>query len=329
MSGSDSYKKAYERQKAARERAEGLLEERSRELYDANETLKNAYNTLKEQKAQLVQQEKLASIGLLAAGIAHEINNPVGYIKSNLQTLMEYETSIVQSINALRRVIEHFRQGNLNSAQQAELTELDALLASNEFDYKLSDGIECIHESLSGVSRIEDIIANLSDFAREGSDSREACNLNELIENALKLVWNKVKYKCDVQKELGELPMIYCWPNPLTQVFANIIVNAAQATREKGTLTISTSVKGNMVQADIVDQGPGIPEENLNKLFDPFFTTKEVGSGTGLGLYVSHGIVKRHLGKIFARNEPGGGARFSILLPVDVRKLQRTESVDG
>ncbi len=322
MSNEQDYKRAYERQRAAREKAESLLEDRSRELYEANETLKSAYDELSEQKNQLVQREKLASIGLLAAGVAHEINNPVGFVKSNLQTLEDYTASYTSAFLAYRKLVESVRD-HCSEDVQDQISEIDEILATSNLEYIAKDGVDCIHESLSGIARIEEIIVNLSDFARTEGDNRVLCDINVLIENTLKLVWNEVKYKCEVVKEFSDVAGVYGWQGQLRQVFVNVIVNGAQAIESQGTITIRTHSDADYVHIDFIDDGPGIDEEVIGKLFDPFFTTKEVGSGTGLGLYVSHGIVTKHHGKISAKNNLTKGACFTISLPIEMRKNRR------
>ena len=320
MSTETDYKRAYERQKSAREKAESLLEVRSRELYDLNENLKSAYEELKEQKNHLVQQEKLASIGLLAAGVAHEINNPVGFVKSNLQTLEHYTESYTAVLNAYRALTLAIKENKPDDQVATHLNKLDELIQSTDLDHIAQDGVDCIQESLSGVERIEEIIVNLSDFARAEGDDRVQCDINELLENTLKLVWNEIKYKCEIEKDFGELPKLWGRTGQLRQVFVNIVVNAAQAIEGEGLLKICTRADDENVSVDIIDNGPGMNAETLNKLFDPFYTTKEVGSGTGLGLYVSHGIVANHLGTLTAKNNSEGGACFTVTLPIEVRR---------
>lgn len=322
MTDETDYKRAYLRQKQAREKAESLLELRSRELYEANETLKATNEELTEQKNQLVQQEKLASIGLLAAGVAHEINNPVGFVKSNLQTLEHYTESYTAVLNAYRALTLAIKNEKPDEID-ALLSSLEDLLTATDLDHIAKDGVDCIKESLSGVERIEEIIVNLSDFARAEGDDRVQCDINELLENTIKLVWNEIKYKCEIERDFGDLPMLWGRPGQLRQVFVNIIVNAAQAIETKGVLQLRTRADEDNVLVDIIDDGPGMDEETLNKLFDPFYTTKDVGSGTGLGLYVSHGIVTNHLGTLSAKNNDADGACFTVTLPIEVRKNRK------
>lgn len=318
MADDVDYKRAYERQKQARAKAESLLEIRARELYEINESLQVAYDQLNEQKDQLVQQEKLASIGLLAAGVAHEINNPVGFVKSNLQTLEHYSKTYGAVHLAYKSLVTSIQEGDKEKTT-VELNGLNKLLEESDLEYIVQDGIECINESLMGIKRIEEIVVNLSDFARSEKDERTKCNINDLLENSLKLLWNEIKYKCEVVKDYGEVPEIFAWAGELRQVFVNIVVNAAQAIEEQGTVTLRTMLRNDKIVIDIKDTGPGMADETLKRLFDPFYTTKEVGSGTGLGLYLSHGIIQKHHGTLIAENNAGGGACFSITLPVEVR----------
>lgn len=323
MNETPDYKKAYERQKKARERAEVLLEVRSRELYEANETLKNAYNTLKDQKAQLVQQEKLASIGMLAAGVAHEINNPVGFVKSNLQTLQDYTKSYTKVLQAYRALTKLIANKGQDATIKQSLEDLQLLLEATDLDHIANDGVACIEESLSGVQRIEEIVNNLRDFSRSDSEDRVRVNVNESLEAAIKLVWNEVKYNVEVIREFEEVPEVWAINGQIVQVLVNIIFNAIQAMERQGQLIIRTSSDSYFVHIDIIDSGPGIEDEHLTKLFDPFFTTKDVGTGTGLGLYISHGIIDKHKGKLQAFNDSNSGARFRISLPIEARKKKR------
>lgn len=317
--GSD-YKRAYERQKLAREKAELLLEVRSRELFEANDTLKSAYNTLRTQNDQLAQQEKLASIGLLAAGVAHEINNPVGFVKSNLQTLEDYTVTFMTLLEAHNALVKAIKLGD-EKQLNAQLTSLAELARTNNPENLAKDGVDCIKESLAGIERIEEIIFNLSDFARSDSDdSRMPCDINNLLDSTLKLLWNEIKHKCDIKKDYGQLPQVWGRPGQLRQVFVNIIVNAIQAMGTDGTLQLTTKTDGESIHVSFIDSGPGLEGEALQKLFEPFYTTKDVGAGTGLGLYVSHGIVRSHGGNLLASNNSGHGACFTVTLPIEMRK---------
>ena len=278
-----NYKKAYERQVLARERAEQLLEERSRELFDANKTLQAAYDELQNQKSHLVQKEKLASIGLLAAGVAHELNNPIGFIKSNLKVLEDYLSLINKLLESFEVVAERVTNDPDSVDYKEDLQSLVRLALQNDLGFMLKDSLDSIKESLVGAERVQDIVSNLTDFARTGSDQWLDCDINQCIDNAIKLVWNKVKYKLEIEKHYGDIPIIKASVGQLNQVFVNLIINASQAIKTKGKLKITTKQDGEMIQIEFTDTGPGIEEENLMRLFDPFFTTKDVNEGTGLG----------------------------------------------
>lgn len=329
MTENSDYKRAYERQKAAREKAEHLLETRSRELFDSNETLTNAFNDLKNQKEQMVQQEKLASIGLLAAGVAHEINNPMGFIRSNLETLEKYLGSIQLVLAAYETLGNQLRNHDENMNLTESLDKLASLIHKHELDYISEDSVSCIKESLSGTKRVENIVRNLKDFSRTDKDERVSLSINDCIDDSISLVANEVKYKCIVKRNYADVPEIYGCAGQLHQVLINILLNSIQAFESRGEIEIETNADPENVYIDIVDNGPGFSEENLIKLFDPFFTTKGVNEGTGLGLYISHGLVQKHRGQIRAANEPGGGARITISLPIDMRASIRSASAQS
>ena len=321
------YKKAYERQQKARERAEGLLEIRSRELFDTNESLSKAFDDLKNHKEHLVQQEKLASIGLLAAGVAHDINNPIGFIRSNLETLEKYLESIRLILSAYAQLSGQLTQAAVTAELSDSLERINLLIKDRELDFISEDAVSCIKESLSGTKRVEDIVRNLKDFSRTDKDERLSLNINQVIDDSINLVWNEIKYKCTVKKSYGDLPDIYACAGQLNQVLINVLMNSMQAMGTSGEIEIRTSADSEYVHIDIIDDGPGFPEQDIFNLFDPFFTTKGIKEGTGLGLYISHGLVLKHRGKIVAANEADRGARITISLPIDMRASLRSESL--
>ncbi len=248
-------------------------------------------------REQLVQSDKLAAIGTLAAGVAHEINNPIGFINSNLNTMQKY----------LQRTIEHI-----------ESLPCDDDTLNEEMKDITSDFGEAIEESIEGAGRIRDIVADLKSFSRVDKAGRENANLNDGIQSTLNIVWNELKYKCKVEKELGDIPDIYCMANQLNQVFMNLLMNAGHAiTHDHGLIKIKTWADDSNVYVSIADNGTGIPRENMGKLFEPFFTTKDVGKGTGLGLSLAFDIVKKHGGQIDVKSEVGQGAEFTISLPLE------------
>ncbi len=244
---------------------------------------------------QLVQSDKLAAIGTLAAGVAHEINNPIGFINSNLNTMQKY----------LRRIIKHIESLLCNDTLNEEMKDIT------------SDFGEAIEESIEGAGRIRDIVADLKSFSRVDKAGKGNANLNDGIQSTLNIVWNELKYKCKVEKEFGDIPDIYCMANQLNQVFMNLLMNAGHAiTHDQGLIRIKTWADDSNMYVSIADNGTGIPLENMGKLFEPFFTTKDVGKGTGLGLSLAFDIIKKHGGQIDVKSEIGQGAEFTISLPL-------------
>jgi two-component system NtrC family sensor kinase len=303
----DDYKAAYERQKIARARAEELLESRSRELYDSNQSLRAAYDQLKTQKAQLVHQEKLASIGQLSAGVAHEINNPAGYVKSNLSTLTDYVGKLQGYIDTSDKIL----------AQSPEIAaQLEDTKKHFDIEFIREDIQDLIGDANEGMERVSSIVKALKDFSRPDTEKPQCFSLNECIQNTLKIIHNEIKYKADLRLELNEIPEIHGQPGSMGQVVLNLIVNASHALQAKGVIKVNTSLNQNEVCLSVSDNGCGIAEENIAKIFDPFFTTKEVGTGTGLGLSIVQNIVRKHKGRIHVDSKIDQGTCFSVYLPV-------------
>ena len=305
----NNYKAAYLRQKKAREQAETLLEDRSRELFESNESLRNAYAKLKDQKAQLLHQEKLAAIGQLSAGVAHEINNPAGYIKSNLNTLKKY----VLSLNAAMEKIQGI--SNSDNDDKTYQKQLDTIYQELDLQYILEDSQELLDETLGGLSRIQSIVKNLKNFSRPDTEDDCEFDLNECILSTLTLVNNEIKYKAEVSLALTPVPKIIGQPGSMGQVILNLLINASHAIQERGNITVSSEHRDNEIIFSVKDDGCGIEEKNLLRIFDPFFSTKDTGSGTGLGLSVSHGIIKKHGGRMTVSSKLGKGTTFTVHLP--------------
>jgi two-component system NtrC family sensor kinase len=252
----------------------------------AEEELKIAYQSLQQTQAQLLQSEKLASIGQLAAGVAHEINNPTGFILSNLQILKQYIQTIF----------------------------LDQEDKSNNL---LKDLPDIIDEIIDGAVRIKNIVSNLTRFAYPIREQFKPVKINKIIEQTISLVWDELKYTCRIDKNFADLPEVIGNPDQLNQVFLNLLMNAFQAIEHKqGLIKVTTYCQDNWIYVEIADNGKGIPEENRKKIFDPFFTTKDVGKGTGLGLSIVYGIIKSHKGEVSVASEVGKGSKFVIKLPV-------------
>jgi PAS domain S-box-containing protein len=279
-----------------------------------SEKLLKATIELEEQQAQLIQAEKMASLGQMAAGVAHEINNPVSYVMSNLGTLDQYVSSLSPLLQLQRELVTH------PGAASTELLERMAeLWKQEEVDYLLSDMPELIEESLAGTRRIKEIAASLRSFAREDTGEPQLVDVNTELSSTLKIVWNELKYKCEVKRDFGPLPPVSCHPTQISQVFTNLLVNAAHAIETRGEIRIRTRHEGNEVVVEIADTGKGMTPETLSKLFTPFFTTKPRGQGTGLGLSVSYGIIAKHKGRIDVQSQPGQGSTFTIRLPAAQR----------
>jgi len=281
-------------------------------LVRSNDELTRLNAKLKHAQDQLMQSEKLASIGQLAAGVAHEINNPVGYVFSNFGTLEKY-------LADLFRVLEAYEQAEGELAGSAAGARLAALRAEIELDYLKQDVPALMNESREGIKRVRKIVQDLKEFSHvDTKQDWEWTNLHLGIDSTLNIVNNEIKYKAEVVKHYGELPEVQCLPSEINQVFMNLLVNAAHAVdKERGTITVRTGTQGSeQVWVEIEDDGCGIPKENLSRIFDPFFTTKPVGKGTGLGLSLSYGIVQKHGGRLEVDSEPGRGTRFRVTLPV-------------
>ncbi len=277
-----------------------------------SEKLLRATLDLEEQQAQLVQSEKMASLGQMAAGVAHEINNPVSYVMSNLGTLDQYVSGLTPLLEGVRELT---RLGAPEEFRSEQLEHMRELWQREDVDYVLGDMPQLIEESLGGTRRIKEIVQSLRSFAREDTGEPQLVNVNEELASTLKIVWNELKYKCEVKRDFGPLPLVSCHPTQISQVFTNLLVNAAQAIETRGEIRIRTRQEGGEVVVEIADSGKGMTPETISKLFTPFFTTKPRGQGTGLGLSVSYGIIARHQGRIDVQSEPGKGSTFTIRLP--------------
>jgi PAS domain S-box-containing protein len=283
-----------------------------------SEKLRLATLELEDQQAQLIQAEKLASLGQMAAGVAHEINNPVSYVMSNLGTLDEYVSVLAPLLQLQRELMDE--PGPATEEARRELVErMREQWKQGDVDFILGDMPEMIQESQAGTRRIQEITQSLRAFAREDSGVPQLVDVNAELSSTLKMVWNELKYKCEVKRDFGALPPISFHPTQLAQVFTNLLVNAAQAIETRGEIRIRTRHEGNDVVVEIADTGKGMSPETLSKLFTPFFTTKPRGQGTGLGLSVSYGIITRHKGRIDVQSEPGKGSTFILRLPVAAR----------
>lgn len=262
---------------------------------------------LKEAQSQLLQSEKMASIGQLAAGVAHEINNPVGYVYSNLGSLDMY-------LGDLMRLIE---AGEALAAGTGSAEAFDTVRREIDLDFLREDILMLMRESREGLDRVKKIVQDLKDFSRvDQSEEWQWANLQDGLDSTLNIVNNEIKYKATVERRYATLPPIECLPSQLNQVFMNLLVNAAQAIPDHGTITVETGAGEEEVWVAVSDTGCGIPEAIRTRIFEPFFTTKPVGKGTGLGLSLSYSIVQKHGGRIEVDSRPGEGTTFRVSLPV-------------
>ena len=294
------------------------LEER---VAESTLELENANLQLSGTQTQLLQAEKLAALGQLAAGVAHEINNPVGYVNSNLGTLKGYLKDMLDILQAYERI------NRQQPPDPAELIALNQLKDKLELDYICEDAPQLIDESLEGLLRVRTIVQDLKSFAHiDGQPEWKLADLHECLDSTLNIANNEIKYKAKIVKEYGVIPEIECLGSQLNQVFLNLLVNAAHAIPDStpGTITVRTACTDDEVSVEISDTGCGIPAANLLRIFDPFFTTKPIGQGTGLGLSLSYGIVQRHGGRIEVRSEVredvGRGTTFRVVLPIHHRE---------
>ncbi|MFZ2852746.1 MAG: ATP-binding protein [Rhodocyclaceae bacterium] len=285
------------------QRHEALLREKDEQTVLIGK-LEQAHN-------QLLQSEKMASIGQLAAGVAHEINNPIGYVNSNLSTLGDYAGDLLELIAAYESA-----EAALPQAERDALAELRRRL---DVDYLKTDMLAILAESKEGIDRVKKIVQDLKDFSHTDEGKYLWADLHQGIDSTLNIVANEIRYKADVVKEYGDIPQVECMASQLNQIFMNLLVNSAHAmsSERRGKIFVRSGMGDHdTVWIEIADDGCGIPPENMQKIFDPFFTTKPIGQGTGLGLSLSYGIVQKHHGRIEVSSEVGKGTAFRITLPV-------------
>lgn len=283
--------------------------------------LQDIIRKLEETQKQLLQSEKLASIGQLAAGVAHEINNPIGYVYSNLTALANYLDDLFRLFSAYETL-----EAELPKPSQDNIRVLKEEIG---LDFLRQDVPALFNESKEGLERVKKIVMDLRDFSRTGADEEwQWADIHNCLSSTLNIVMNDLKYKATIEMDLRDVPEIYCLPSQLNQVFMNILVNAGHAIENQGTIKIAAREQDDGVLVEIRDDGNGIPAEILTKIFDPFFTTKPVGHGTGLGLALSYGIIQKHSGRINVQSAVGQGTTFSIWLPRDQpHRQQATQMV--
>lgn len=301
---------------------EQRVQERTEELVLKNRELEQANREIKLAQAKLLQSEKMASVGVLAAGVAHEINNPLGFVISNLRTLENYA-------NNYRDLIKQYQvihQLNDHAEVEKNAEKLKSLEEQYDLEFMNDDLDELLKDTQEGSNRVKEIVKSLKSFSHvDHSEKFEPTDLNECIETTLKVVNNELKYHCTVNLNLEPIPLVECIPGQIKQVLLNILINAGQAIVGEGTIIITTRNVDDYVEVAIQDSGSGIPADRLGKLFDPFYTTKPVGEGSGLGLAISFSIIEDHHGEILVNSEPDRGSCFTLKLPINQNQARVTE----
>ena len=278
-------------------------------LASTNEALSASMEDLKEAQDQLLQSEKMASLGQLTAGIAHEINNPINFVSANITPLKEDMADILKVLSCYDNIILE-KKLDLDFAEATKLKERSQFASTVTEVTKLLTGIE------DGARRTSEIVRGLRNFSRADQNIFKPTNLNDCLESTLMLLHSSYKNKVEIVTKYGDLPEVDCFPGQINQVFMNILSNAIQSIPESGEILITTRVMGDLVRVSIKDTGTGMSEEVRKKIYDPFFTTKDVGKGTGLGMYISYGIIEKHNGKIEVFSAPGEGTEFVITIPI-------------
>jgi len=287
---------------------------RELDLKKSYSQLSRANEELKQSESQLVQSEKMASIGVLASGVAHEINNPIGFIKSNLIVLNKYLVDINGYYHASLAIFTTEDQ-KLAQSQLAEKYDMDFLL---------EDIPPMLEGSIGGVERVTDIVKSLKVFARKDLPEKSLVDISEGLNATLSMVWNELKFNCEIHLDLQKLPKILGYPGKLNQVFMNLLINAGQSIQGKGDIFVRTFVDDNYIVVEVRDTGCGIGAEYLAQIFTPFYTTKQVGEGTGLGLSISHQIIQQHNGRLDVSSVLGEGSIFAVYLPTENQDVDPT-----
>jgi len=284
------------------------ISQKNEQLNIQKEELRMTLENLKHSQFQLLQSEKMASLGQLVAGIAHEINNPVNFISAGVESL----NANLEDISQVMGIYDKITPLNV----ETKLKEIRELKEKIEYKEAVEEIDKLISSIKNGTKRTTEIVKGLRTFSRMDEDTLKMADIHEGLDSTLILLHNKYKNRINIIKNYGQIPLIECYPGPLNQVFMNILSNAIDAIDDKGTITISTSIKAGIVHISIKDTGRGIHENLKEKIFEPFYTTKEVGRGTGLGLSISHGIIEKHKGAIDFKSEPGKGSEFIVSLPI-------------
>jgi signal transduction histidine kinase len=292
-------------------------------ILEKTQNLESTVRRLKTAQSQLVQSEKMASIGQLSAGIAHEINNPLGFIKTNFSTLQQYAKGVID----LLRSYEKLETAKPNEFEKC-ITQINMLKKDIGFEFIKNDIDSIFDETKEGIERILSIIADLKFFAHKETNDKIPVDIHQCINSTLNVIHNEIKYKARIIKDFGDLPKIKCYPQRINQILTNLIINAAQAIKKSGTITIKTFIQNNFCVIQISDTGEGIPSNIRDKIFDPFFSTKPVGQGTGLGLHVVYDLVKKHGGTIKLESEIDKGTSFFVYLPLEPENMDNLKKIN-
>lgn len=293
-----------------------LLRAMERRVAQRNQALAGAYQRLQSSQAQLVQSEKMASLGQMVAGVAHEINTPLGYVQNNVGLAGDIHNRLSALLAAYDGLFAAFAaEGGDEVAIAAQLGRIQAMRADFDAAFAPEDVAGLFADTLYGIGQISEIVLNLKNFSRLDQAPVENVNLNACLDSALTIARNVIKHKAEVSKDYGELPRVACSPSQINQVFLNLLTNAAQAIAGRGRIHVRTLADESHVHAYVVDNGRGIPSDKLQRIFDPFYTTKPVGEGTGLGLSIAFKIVQDHGGRIRVASKEGVGTKFCVSLP--------------
>lgn len=286
------------------------LQDSNRMLESKSSELEQAYAELKMAQVKTLTHEKMATIGQLAAGVAHEINNPIGYVSSNLRSLQKYLQRLTEFLNVQDEALK-------NTGHEEALAFVGKARMRLKPDFIAEDVVDLIDESLEGTERVRKIVQDLKTFSRSDEAEWKPVDLVEGFESTINMVWNEIKYKATLVRDFSALPPVKCLPHQMNQVFMNLLINAAQAIEKDGQITVKVWQEGDSAMFSVSDNGCGIPPHNLNQIFEPFFTTKAVGKGTGLGLSLSYEIIEKHRGEFLVESEVGKGSTFTISIPLE------------